>query len=265
MKCFAKEKIVINKDYSLIEDFLYSLPQTFYDEGGETIYQDRNTIKVFTTNGINLNVKSFKKPHFINQFVYATLRKSKAERSYTYATKLKELGVNTPTPIAYIEYGNKLLFKDSMYVSEQIEVDGEIRVLNKGSLEEHKQLIIAFAYFTAQMHNLGIMHLDYSPGNILFKKEDDKFNFYLVDLNRMKFDQTITDKTAAYSFRRLSGSDEMIDFFTREYAKARGLDTDSCVKEVFKYRFQKSDDNETSTEDLIKSVEERCGKVPEFF
>lgn len=40
---------------------------------------------------------------------------------------------------------------------------------------------------------------------------------------------------------------------------------DCSVKEVFKYLFQKSDDNETSTEDLIKSVEEKCGKLPEFF
>lgn len=39
---------------------------------------------------------------------------------------------------------------------------------------------------------------------------------------------------------------------------------DCAVKEVFKYRIQQTDDNEITTKNLLKNVEEKCGKMPDF-
>lgn len=39
---------------------------------------------------------------------------------------------------------------------------------------------------------------------------------------------------------------------------------DCVVKEAFRYRFRKSEEIEISTEDLIKNIKEKCGKIPEF-
>lgn len=230
-----KEKIVINQDYALLGDFLKKLP-LYFEQEGDTVYDGRNIIKTFVVKNIHLNVKSFKTPHLINQFAYATLRKSKARRSYEYAQQLLQLEINTPAPIAYIEYSKPLLFKSSYYVSKHTQFDGEMRVLQKGTLEEHKELIAQFARFTAKLHQARVLHLDYSPGNILFKKEGSNYSFSLVDLNRMEFGKEINLKKAAENFQRLWGSDEMITFFTKEYASIRKFNESEFIPLVFKYR-----------------------------
>lgn len=235
MKGSYKEKIVINNNYIQLKEYLTNLHNVFLDTGN-TIYEGRNTIKTFDVNNLYLNVKSFKKPHLVNQFAYATFRKSKANRSYTYAEKLLALGIDTPTPIAYMEFSKPCLLKYSLYVCEHINVDGQMRGLQEGTLEEHKELIVAFAKFTAKLHHLKVLHLDYSSGNIMYTYANGEYTFYLVDLNRMQFDKEIDIYKSAHNFRRLWGNDEMITLFTKEYAIARGFDVDTCLSLVFKYR-----------------------------
>lgn len=235
MRSSYKEKIVINKEYTKLKEYLKALPDIF-STTGNTIYQGRNTIKTFQVDGASLNVKSFKKPHIINQFAYATFRESKAKRSYSYAKRLLDLGINTPTPIAYMEFSRPLLLKYSLYVCEHIEVDGQLRTLQMGTLEEHEALIVAFAKFTAKLHDLKVLHLDYSSGNIMYTYVNGEYKFYLVDLNRMEFDKEIDIHKATHNFRRLWGSDEMLVLFAKEYAKARSFDIDDCLFLVFKYR-----------------------------
>ena len=231
-----KEKTVINEDFIQYKDFIMSLPDIFQEQG-EIVYQDRNTIKSFDMDYIRINVKSFRTPHLLNQLVYTLFRESKAKRSYHYALKLIGRGIKTPTPIAYMEYRSGLRLKESMYVSRQISFDGEMRVLQKGSIEEYRPLIVAFARYTADLHAQSVLHLDYSPGNILFEKQQDgSYTFYLVDLNRMRFDQEITAKEAAYNFRRLWGSDDMIALFVKEYASVRRLNVEECLQYTSTYR-----------------------------
>ncbi len=231
----VKIELAINKEYQQLEKFITELPQTFL-ETGEVIYSGRNTIKVFDVNGIKLNVKSFKKPIFVNQVAYSIFRKSKAKRSYLYAFMLKERGFHTPDPISYMELKQYNLLKYSLYISVHEEFDGMMRELQHGVMQGREELIRQFALYTAQLHNKHVLHLDYSSGNILYKKRDNKYTFYLVDLNRMTFDKPIDINTACFNFRRLWGSDEMISFFVKEYAKARNLDEETCLRKTFEYR-----------------------------
>lgn len=231
----VKIELAINKEYQQLERFITELPQTFL-ETGEVIYSGRNTIKVFDVNGIKLNVKSFKKPIFVNQVAYSIFRKSKAKRSYLYAFMLKERGFHTPDPISYMELKQYNLLKYSLYISVHEEFDGMMRELQHGVMQGREELIRQFALYTAQLHNKHVLHLDYSSGNILYKKRDNKYTFYLVDLNRMTFDKPIDINTACFNFRRLWGSDEMISFFVKEYAKARNLDEETCLRKTFEYR-----------------------------
>ncbi len=231
----AKIEMVINEAYRNLENFITALPEEF-PKSGETIYSGRNTIKVFNVDGKQLNVKFFKKPLFINQIAYATFRKSKAKRSYLYAFKLKERGFHTPDPVAFMELKICNLLKHSLYISIHEEFDGIMRELQRGPLEGREDLLRQFAIYTAQLHDKMVLHLDYSSGNILYKKNEDRYTFYLVDLNRMTFDKPIDINTACFNFRRLWGSDEMISFIVKEYAKARNLDEEICLRKTFEYR-----------------------------
>ncbi|NDV93932.1 hypothetical protein D0T84_03235 [Dysgonomonas sp. 521] len=227
--------IVINPKYKQLEDFVRNLPDTF-DHTGETVYDGRNTIKVFDIQGLEVNVKSFKKPNIINQVVYATFRQSKARRSFEYALRLEEKGFRTPAPIAYIEQGKAGLFKNSFYISINEHIDGELRELKTGTFVDNEELLRQFAHYTAHLHEAQVLHLDYSSGNILYKIVEGKYIFYLVDLNRMEFDKPISMDTACFNFRRLWGSDEMIRLFVQQYAESRNFDVASCLSRTFYYR-----------------------------
>ena len=144
-------KTVINPKYQKLEKFIKELPLIF-DESGDITYSARNTIKTFDAGGYRVNVKSFKKPIFINQIAYVTVRSSKAKRSYLNAQKLIEKGFATPDPIAYIEQKELGLLTNSYYLSVHDEFDGILRELQTGTIELHKELIRQFALFIADLH-----------------------------------------------------------------------------------------------------------------
>lgn len=220
-------KTIINPLYKGLENFITEVPFIF-EQQGETIHNKRNILKIISTEGININIKSFKIPNSVNQFIYGNFRLSKARRSFEYATILLEKNINTPAPIAYIEEKHGIRFCNSYYLSVQEESDGLMRELKTGKLTGRETLLKQFAEFTADMHNKGVLHLDFSPGNILYKKTDPGYTFFLVDLNRMYFGEVSKEK-GCENFRRLSGSDEMISYIAAKYAEARGFAPTECI------------------------------------
>ncbi len=228
-----KTKIIINPKYRHLEEFISNLPFNF-DTQGEILFGGRNVVKDISVGNLRLNVKSFKIPHIINQFVYDNFRVSKARRSFEYANILLEKRINTPDPVAYLECKRGVRFSQSYYISIQEDFDGLMREFNSGELAGRESLLSQFAQFTADMHNKKVLHLDYSPGNILYKKENRTYDFYLVDLNRMYFGDISMDM-GCECFRRLWGNEEMIKFIASEYAKARHFDQDKCIELTLLY------------------------------
>ncbi|MDR3340083.1 MAG: tyrosine protein kinase [Candidatus Symbiothrix sp.] len=214
--------IVIHPQYQHLCSFLESLPQTFGKEG-VSIYKGRNEIKVFPTLIGDVAVKSFKVPALFNRLIYTFFRASKAKRSYEHSLLLKAKGIETPVPVAYMEEKKYFLLASSYYVSTYLDYSGILRELAYHPLEEVEDLVVAFARFTAFLHANGVLHLDYSPGNILYKKTGDEYHFAILDTNRMKFG-AVDWETGCNNLRRLWGSQETIARIAREYALARGFD-----------------------------------------
>ena len=227
-------KVVINPKYRCLEEFVKAIPELFSEEG-TVIYDARNTLKVFEVQGISVCVKSFHIPFFLNQVVYGYCRSSKAQRSYDHGLVLLEKGINTPEPVAYIEHKKAGLLYDSYYISINQPYTGMMRELRTGRMETRIDLLRSFARFAASVHEKDILHKDFSPGNILYQKEPDGgYSFFLVDINRISF-QKITMELGCENLQRLWGSQEMILFIAREYAKARGFDPEACAQLTWKY------------------------------
>jgi hypothetical protein len=104
-------KIEIYKDSICFQDFLLNIKDHFKNNSN-TIHKARNELKVIEHKDIQTVVKAFKVPNIVNQIVYAYFRDSKAKKSYQNAIKLKELNINTPNPIGYIEFYRNFLFKE---------------------------------------------------------------------------------------------------------------------------------------------------------
>jgi hypothetical protein len=184
----------------------------------------RNIIKLFEFGGITMNIKSFKIPSLINKIAYRYFRKSKARRSFEYATLLLEKGIGTPQPIAFLENYNWIGLKDSYYASEHLQCDLTYRELVEiPDYPDHENILRQFTRFSYSLHQKGIEFKDHSPGNTLIKKTTDgKYEFFLVDLNRMNFHQTMSFDLRMKNLCRLTPVKEMIAVMSNEYSKISG-------------------------------------------
>ena len=182
---------------------------------------DRNIIKLFELDGKTINIKSFKIPHLVNKIAYKYFRKSKARRSYKYATILLEKGIGTPQPIAYFENQDFIGLKDSYYVSEHLQCDLTYRELVEiPDFPDHDNILRQFTRFTFDLHEKGIEFLDHSPGNTLIKKNlEGNYDFFLVDLNRMNFHDSMDFDSRMKNLSHLTPKKEMIAVMSNEYSK----------------------------------------------
>lgn len=225
----------ISTAYSEHKDFLDDCIIHFETKGEPFGNQKRNALRLFKLNSDTINIKSFKVPNIINQIAYKFFRKSKAQRSFEYAIKLKELGIGTPEPIAYYEFKTPFLFKKSYYISKQLDCDLTYRELTHDfNYPDYDNILRAFTRFTYQLHEKGIKFLDHSPGNTLIKKVAHGYEFYLVDLNRMEFKQMEFEERIK-NFDRLTIHKSMVEVMSDEYAKVSGENYDDIVKLMWQF------------------------------
>ncbi|QFZ53393.1 Kdo domain containing protein [Oceanihabitans sp. IOP_32] len=218
---------VVQKSYQSFENEIDNFIINFNTLGENFGNQERNALKLFDLDGKTINIKSFKVPHLINQIAYRFFRKSKAQRSFEYANRLKGLNIGTPQPIAYYEFKTPFLFKKSYYISEQIDCDYTYRELTTDfNISNYDEILRAFTRFTFDLHEKGVHFLDHSPGNTLIKKTEIGYDFYLVDLNRMAF-KTLDFETRIKNFSKLTIHKSMVEIMSDEYAKCSGGNYDA--------------------------------------
>jgi hypothetical protein len=243
-------KLEISPNFSQTNDYFPILPQKF-NEGALSIHKARNELKIIELHGINTVVKSFKIPYFFNRIVYTYFRKSKAYKSYHNAIRLIELNVATPKPIGYIEFFENALLKNSYFAALHTPYDFTIREALHHTIDDYAAVLGAFAHYTYDLHQKGVWHLDYSPGNILIKRSDEGYLFNIVDINRMEF-REITPLEGCENFNKLWARDEDIEIMAHEYAKLSGLDEALTITEMKRH----NDENKR-----VKNFKKRLKKV----
>lgn len=228
-------KIIVNPAYEYLRKFVESIPDIFESEG-RVIYSGRNLIKVMTVDdGLEINIKRYGVPALVNRIAYSFFRAPKGRRAFSYPNILLQRGFETPVPIAYIEECKWGLIKYSYFISLQSSYRRNFYEFGNADVNDCRDVVIAFARYTARLHESDIMHRDYSPGNILFDKIDGEYHFMLVDINRMSFGKISIDMGCA-NFARLWGQKAFFELLAREYARARNTDEQYCVDKVLAHR-----------------------------
>jgi tRNA A-37 threonylcarbamoyl transferase component Bud32 len=211
-------KFELNKNYENAKEFLLNIKE-YFKENSNTIHKARNELKVIEYKGVQTVVKAFKVPNFINQIVYAYFRDSKAKKSYKNAMKLLTLGINTPTPIGYIEFYKNFLFKESFFIAIKQDYAFTIREpLRNLDFQDREIIIKKFVAFTYNLHKNSVYHKDYSAGNILVIKTDNDYDFSVVDINRMEF-KPIDLHLGLDNFAKLWLDEDSLLIIAKEYAK----------------------------------------------
>ena len=219
MNLFKMEKI-FHPDYECLQPQFDSLLQNFKTSGELIGSEKRNIIKVFTVDNLPINIKSFKKPHFFNAVIYGYIRKSKAQRSFEYATILLQKGIGTPQPFAYYENKSVTGLSQSYFFSRQQDVDLMFRnLIYDENYPNRDEIIRQSASFFYKIHSLGIEFIDNTAGNTLIKKTDENlYAFYLVDLNRMKFHNHLTFDQRVKNIAKLTTDAHINKVFSEAYA-----------------------------------------------
>ena len=227
---------VINPAFESLRAWIESMPSLFAKQG-EVIYDARNQIRLITApDGTETCVKRFHAPRGLNSWVYMHWRTPKAVRAYENAVRLCEAGIDTPEPIASILITDGGLLRESYLISRRSLLTRNFYEFRHHPLEGYEAIVCAFARFTAHMHQQGILHRDYSPGNILFDiDKQGQTHFEIVDINRMVFDRPVDIDTACRNFCRLWGKEDFFLLLAKEYAKARGFDENECIRLTVKY------------------------------
>lgn len=211
---------IFNPKFKFLENSVHNFIKNFHSSGTLLVKGNRNTIRLFPADSLTLNIKAFKVPHLLNQIIYKYFRPSKARRSFEYATLLLEKGIGTPEPIAFVENFSAVGLLDSYYVSEHINADLTFRELVEiPSFVNHEEILRAFTRFCFKIHEKGIEFLDHSPGNTLVTSTGNQYNFYLVDLNRMKFHANMSFDQRMKNLSRLTPKREMVEVMSNEYSK----------------------------------------------
>ncbi len=223
-------KFELNEQYKNTKDFLLNIKK-YFQENPDTIHKARNELKVIEYMGEKTVVKAFKTPNRINQIVYAYFRDSKAKKSYQNAIKLKNLGLNTPEPIGFIEFYRNFLFKESFFIAKKYDYNFTIREpLRNKTLENREEIIKKFVKFTYNLHKTGVYHKDFSAGNTLvLKKNDGTYEFAVVDINRMEF-KAIDLQTGLDNFAKLWLDEDDIILIATTYAKLTNENRDKAIK-----------------------------------
>lgn len=198
---------------------------------GTVIFERRNTLRL--TDGVV--VKQFAVPNIGKGFIYGLLCKSKARRSYEYAQHMVGL---TPTPIAYREVRVFGVLRESWYACEVSACTHTFNeLIGTANFPHRKEILQAIGRFSATLHQHGILHRDYSGGNILFN--DDGSRVEVVDLNRIHFCKRLSREQRLHNFERLNIDREALQTMATAYAEAMDEGAQYDAEHIIAHRWYK--------------------------
>ena len=139
--------------------------------------------------------------------MYGLVRGSKAERAYLHAARWRNLGIDTPEEVAFVEERRYGILRASYFISLYSDYRPVMEVMEETAPDADVKMCLfdQLANFIYHIHWAGILHRDLNIGNILCAESlPGKFSFQLIDTNRMEFRQHLSMQMRMHNLRRLS-------------------------------------------------------------
>lgn len=239
--------VVISPKYFHLKEFInrVSCAELHSCNDNCTVLHDgRNSIKLYEVGEEKIVVKRFGRLSLLNRIIYGRLRKSKARRAFEYAAKLKNLGIETPEEVAYIENRHNGLMCESYYICLYTDYNSMLlffykRTLSAVEFEGITPLLDALAAFLFKVHEAGVIHNDLNYTNILYKRTDTgSYRFTLIDINRMEFCKHLTLEQRMHNLRRLNVSIPAHLYILQKYAELMGQKPQTLQMMVLDMRYK---------------------------
>ena len=198
---------------------------------GEVLFSRRNTLRLTD----DIVVKQFAVPNLLRGLWYGLFGRSKARRSYEYALRMNGL---TPAPVAYREVRVFGILRESWYACRKSECKHTFNeLIGQPDYPNRTDILKAIGRFTATLHRRGILHGDYSGGNILFTADGSRVE--VIDLNRIRFCSRLSREQRLLNFERLNIDRDALRTIVEAYAAAMGDDPAKDAEFVIAHRWYK--------------------------
>lgn len=195
----------------------------------QLIYKGRNRIYRIKHEGEWFVIK-----HFFNRGAWKKLSyrvsSGKARRSFLHSKALIEAGLHSPEPVGWREDWQNGFLNESFFVCRHLSFTHTPRSIRSQQEIDWRPHVENLARAIAQMHDAQLLHLDLTPGNILFVKEKtDDWPIYFIDNNRMSFGK-IGSRKGIRSLLQPGIEGTLLEPFIAAYANARGFDQADCQR-----------------------------------
>lgn len=228
-----KTKVFLGPGFESLHGFVGRLPERFAaGPCGEVLHEGRNTVAAFAVGGERLVVKRYERCGVWRGIVYGLFRRSKARRAYEHAVRLRELGIGTPEPVAWVECRRRGLLCDAYSVTRRSDCRPLSQATGAFPAPDATEVLDAFARFAVRLHEAGVCHDDFNHGNVLWERDSATggFRFELIDINRMRFfRRALSARCSMVSLRRLSCPPEAFLYLLDRYALHRGRDAEETL------------------------------------
>ena len=233
-------KIFINPQYGhLREDIIRVVAGDYV--AAKVYCHKRNVVEKVVMQGREYVVKTYKRPNLLNRVVYTFLRKSKAERAFLNARCLHGLGVDTPSPVAYVEVYKRWLFSRGYYIAEFVPYR-TMRDAFVGVAPESDDVRLKrdFVNFTLSLHGKNVLPLDFNSGNIFYHYDVamGEYRFALTDINRMRFGRRPSVFEVMCSFEQFGVQVDALYKLAVYYSSYTGRDLELSMFAFLYYRLR---------------------------
>jgi len=137
------------------------------------------------------------------------LRRSRGRKAWIGGNGLKARGISSVQPLALVETNHWLGSKESFFLMETLEGSQELDryvLQGLGDFRRKRIFIRSFAGWLADLYNKKIYHKDMKTCNFLVVEKQGSWDFYLLDLEDVRFGQRVTERKLFKNFFQLNTS-----------------------------------------------------------
>ena len=159
-------------------------------------YSPEVVVSIIEVGPQKIGMKQFLPSHRLDRWK-ERVRRSRGLKAWVGGNGLRARGVPSVKPLALVERKDWRGWHESWLLMEAFEGGQELdRFLFSGfkDLQEKRRFVLEFARWFSHLHQKGIFHKDMKTCNILVVKNGGSWNFFLLDLEDVRFDQPMTEK-----------------------------------------------------------------------
>ncbi len=178
----------IGSSFNLSDQHYEGLIKNFNMPNGkvDSILGGRSSVISADLSGIGpVIIKQYARGGLIKYFIknrYVKWGEPRCRIEYQLLKKVKNLGINTPEPVAYAFKGRP--FYKAWLVTREIKKNSSLASLSNTNLDRCKSIMEKLVDQVAILIKNNILHVDLHPGNVLVDVDD---NIFIIDFDKGRF------------------------------------------------------------------------------